>query len=95
MKSVKFFEYNQLWEQIEDQCNNTFNTLEITNKYIVLQMKIQYSLCCVAQNCVIQETNLKYKNITSVSYISWISVVLSHLVQKVKFPIFTSKVIHL
>lgn len=70
MTSVEFFEYNQLWEQIEDQCNNTSNTIEITNKYIVFQKKIHYSLYCIAQNCVIQKTNLKYINITSVCYIS-------------------------
>lgn len=43
MESIQLFEYNQLWKQIEDQTNNS-NTIEITNKYIVFQIKIQYSL---------------------------------------------------
>lgn len=51
MESIELFEYNQLWQQI-DRTNNS-NAIEITNKYIMFQMKVQYSLHCVAQNFVI------------------------------------------
>lgn len=94
MESIELFEYNQLGKQIEDQTNNNSNVIEITNNYIMFQIKIQYSLHRVAQNFVTYENNLKqYIKITFIFHMSWIPVVLSYLEQNVKFPIFTFKVI--